>query len=313
MLAHQVVAPSGLAGAWTFDPVLVATLAVTALVYRRGRSRLGRRIGGQSGRRRAVAFYSGLAVLAATLMSPLDSLAATLFSAHMVQHLLLMLVAAPLLVHARPTAALVAGLPAGWRQATGAVRGEPWRAAARSALNPLVVWTVGTLALWAWHVPALYEAALAHDAVHVLEHASFLGAAALFWTVVLGSGVRPLRSGHAGRPLRSGHAGRPLRSGHAGRRGVSRPVAILLVLASSVQSSALGLVLLLGSTALYPVHAAGARAWEVSLVGDQRVAGGLMWGPPSFLYVVVIGWLVVRWFAEMEDAPSERPSVGAGV
>jgi cytochrome c oxidase assembly factor CtaG len=293
IVAHQTVGPSELAGSWTFEPVLLATLALTAFAYGRGRARLGRRVARPDGRRRAIAFYAGLAVLAAALISPLDALATTLFSGHMVQHLLLMLVAAPLLVHARPTAALVAGLPAGARQASRRLQADPWRAAAHTALNPLVVWTVGTIALWAWHVPALYEAALAHDAVHVLEHASFLGAALLFWTVVLASGARPLRSGHAG------------------RRGVSRPVAMLLVLASSVQSSALGLLLLLAPNALYPVHAPGARAWEVSLLGDQHVAGGLMWGPPTFLYVVVIGWLVVRWFAEMEDAPSDTVLVTA--
>ncbi|HEX2192850.1 MAG TPA: cytochrome c oxidase assembly protein [Acidimicrobiales bacterium] len=285
IVAHQTVGPSELAGSWTFEPVLLATLAVTAFVYGRGRARLGRRVARPDGRRRAIAFYNGLAVLAAALLSPLDPLASTLFSAHMVQHLLLMLVAAPLLVHARPTAALVAGLPAGWRQAAHGIRSDPWRAAARTALNPLVVWAAGALALWAWHVPPLYEAALAHDAVHVLEHTSFLGAAVLFWAVVLASGTR---------------------SAH-GRRGVSRPVAMLLVFASSVQSSALGLLLLLAPNALYPVHAPGARAWEVSLLGDQHVAGGLMWGPPTFLYVVVIGWLVVRWFAEMEaTAPGPR-------
>jgi putative membrane protein len=291
MLAHQVVAPSEVSGAWSFDPVLLLTLGVTAVVYGRGRARLAARIARPDGGRRALAFYGGLVVLAGALVSPLDALAATLFSAHMVQHLVLMLVAAPLLVSARPMAALVAGLPAAGRQAARGVRADPWRAATRAALNPLVVWAVGALTLWAWHLPALYEAALANDAVHVLEHASFLGAAVLFWTVVLGSG-------------------------HAGRPGVSRPAALLLVLASSVQSSALGAVLLLGSTALYPVHAAGARAWEVSLLGDQHVAGGLMWGPPTFLYVLVMGWLVVRWFAEMEDtrgalAPGDPPNARA--
>jgi putative membrane protein len=283
-LAH-VVAPSELAGSWSFEPFLVLTLAVATLVYGRGRARLGRRIARTSGKHRAVAFYAGLVVLVGALMSPLDALSSALFSAHMVQHLLLMLVAAPLLAYARPAAALVAGLPAGGRDAARGIRGDPWRAAARAALNPVVVWIVGALVLWAWHLPAMYEAALTNDLLHVLEHASFLGAALLFWSVVFGSGARPLRSGHAR------------------RRGVSRPVALLLVLASSVQSSVLGLVLLLTPSALYPVHATGARVWDVSLVGDQHVAGGLMWGPPAFLYVVVMGWLFVRWFAEMEEEP----------
>jgi putative membrane protein len=281
----EVVTPSELGWAWSAEPVLVASLALTAVVYGRGRARLGRRVARSNGKHRAAAFYAGLAVLAGALMSPLDALSSALFSAHMVQHLLLMLVAAPLLAYARPAAALVAGLPAGGRDAARGIRGYRWRAAARVALNPLVVWTVGVLVLWTWHLPALYEAALTNEPLHILEHASFLGAAMLFWSVVLASGAR---------------------------RGVSRPVALLLVLASSVQSSALGAVLLLTPRALYPVHATGARVWEVSLVGDQHVAGGLMWGPPTLLYVVVMGWLVVRWFAEMEEPPSEPLLATAG-
>ena len=294
MLAHQAVAPSELTGSWSLEPALLATLGLTVLLYRRGTARLGRRIpchsvGARSRterKRRAIAFYGGLLVLAAALVSPLDALASTLFSAHMVQHLLLMLVAAPLLVHARPASALVAGLPAGGRRAARGARGDLWRRAARAAVNPLAVWTVGTVALWAWHLPLLYEAALSHDALHVAEHASFLGAALLFWAVVLGSGAR---------------------------RGVPRPVAMLLVFATSVQSSALGIVLLLAPNVLYPLHAAGARVWEVSPLADQHVAGGLMWGPPAFLYVVVIGWLLVRWFAEMDDGSPDTGLVAAGL
>ena len=281
MLAHQAVAPSDLTGSWAFEPVLVVTLAMTALLYGRGRARLARRVVRPDGRRRALAFYGGLLVLAAALLSPLDALASTLFSGHMVQHLLLMVVAPPLLVYARPTAALVAGLPSGGRELARRVGGRGPKTSrwlpdiARLGTNPLVVLIVGALALWAWHMPSLYEAALAHEPVHVLEHASFLGAAMLFWSVVFVSGSR---------------------------RGAPRPVAILLVFASGVQSTALGAVLLFASTALYPVHAVGARLWNVSPLDDQQLAGALMWGPPALLYVVVMGWLLVRWFTEMEDA-----------
>ncbi len=291
MLAHQVVAPSDLAGSWTFEPALLATLALAALVYGRGRARLGRRIAGSREKRRAVAFYTGLMVLAGALMSPLDALAHALFSGHMAQHLLLMVVAAPLLVYGRPTAALVAGLPAGGRDLLrrSGLRGpnaqSGLRRTARALANPVVVWIIGTLALWAWHMPALYEAALAHGPLHVLEHASFLGAAVLFWSVVFASGTR---------------------------RGLPRPVAIVLVFASGVQGSALGAVLLFASTPLYSVHAEGARVWDVSPLADQQLAGALMWSPPALLYIVVMGWLLVRWFAEMDDASPEPLLVTAG-
>ncbi len=281
MLAHQVVAPSDLAGSWAFEPAVLAALALAALVHWRGRARLGRRIARPREKRRAAAFYGGLAILAAALMSPLDALASTLFSGHMAQHLLLMVVAAPLLVYARPSAALVAGLPAGGRDL---VRESGVRGAAHSLTNPLVVWIIGTVALWAWHMPALYEAALAHEPLHVLEHASFFGAAVLFWSVVFASGTR---------------------------RGPPRPVAIVLVFASGVQGSALGAVLLFASTPLYAVHEAGARLWDVSPLGDQQLAGALMWSPPALMYIVVMGWLLVRWFAEMDDAAPDPALVTA--
>jgi putative membrane protein len=187
----------------------------------------------------------------------------------------ILVVAAPLLVYARPAPALVAGLPAEGRDL---VRRSGLRGTAHALANPVVVWIIGTLALWAWHMPALYEAALAHGPVHVLEHASFLGAALLFWGVVFASGTR---------------------------RGVPRPIAIVLVFASGVQSSALGAVLLFASSPLYDVHAEGARVWEVSPLGDQQLAGALMWSPPALLYILVMGWLLVRWFDEMEPASAE--------
>lgn len=273
MLAHQVVAPSQLAGAWSFEPAVIAGLAATAVVYGRGTARLGRRVGSSGRARRNLAFYSGLAVVAAALLSPLDALAAALFSAHMVQHLLLMVVAAPLLASSRPTAALVAGLPALGRDVARLVRGGSLGRMARVLARPVVVWAVGAVALWAWHMPALYDAALAHDLLHALEHASFLAAALLFWGVVFASGAR---------------------------RGLPRPIATLLVFASGVQSSALGAVLVFASTPLYPVHAAGAAVWGRSPLEDQQLAGALMWVPPALLYVLTMAWLLYRWFADME-------------
>ncbi len=285
ILAHGVVAPSEVAGSWTFEPAVVTALVVTAVLYGRGRTRLGRRIQGGGSSARAAAFYGALVVLAAALLSPLDGLASTLFTAHMVQHLLLMVVAAPLAVYARPTAALVAGLPTQGRRLARGARGDVWDRVRDAALNPLVVWTVGALVLWAWHMPGLYESALSNDALHALEHASFFGTALLFWSVVLASGTR---------------------------RGVPRPIAALLVVASGLQSSALGAVLLFAGKPLYPSHLPGARAWDVSPLGDQQLAGALMWGPPALLYVAVMGWLLVRWFAEVDAAnPQPVRPVGA--
>ncbi|MFP5316725.1 MAG: cytochrome c oxidase assembly protein [Acidimicrobiia bacterium] len=243
MLAHQ-------AGAWTFEPGVVLGLVAAATVYARGRRRLGRRP------RRTAAFVAGLAVLVVALLSPLDGHASHRFAAHMVQHLLLMSVAAPLLVLARPAAALVAGLPPALDP-----RGLRGRVRLDLLTHPLVVWGLGTVIVWAWHMPALYDAALSSDLLHAVEHATFLATGYLFWWFVL-------------------------------RRRTARPVATLVVFANGVQSSALGAVLVFASTPLYPEHTAG--------LSDQQLAGALMWGPPAFLYLVTMGWLLVRWFGEME-------------
>ncbi len=284
--AHQAVAPSDLAASWSFEPAVLAALVATGIVYARGRTRLGRRIAATAHLARPAAFSGGLAVIAAALLSPIDAAATSLFSGHMVQHLVLMLVAAPLLVFSKPAAALLAGLPGRARDgvrhaATGSLRrpvGLLW--------HPAIVWGAGTVVLWAWHMPALYEAALSHDALHALEHATFLGTAILFWSVVLGS---------------------------SSRRGVPRPIAVVVVFATGVQSSALGAVLLFATNPLYPVHAAGARLWERALLEDQQLAGALMWGPPALLYLVTMGWLLVRWFSEMdESSASERALIPAG-
>lgn len=282
ILAHQTLTPSALARSWTFEPVALTAVVLAAVFYGCGAARLGRRVPNRGGSQVA-AFYGGLAVLLVALVSPVDAIASTLFSAHMVQHLLLMVVAAPLLAYARPAPALVSGLPPSARR----VARRPWpalRHLTTTATTPVTVWIAGAVALWAWHMPALYELALENDAVHALEHASFLATALLLWNVVVRSGTR---------------------------RGEARPVALLLVLASAVQGSALGAVLLFASRPLYGSHVAGAAAWDTTPLQDQQLAGALMWGPPAVLYVVVTGWLLVRWFAEMDDAPATTPRISA--
>ena len=271
---------------WTFEPVLAVALVVAAVLYARGTGRLRQRITGTARTGRMVAFYGGLTVLAAALMSPIDATSSALFSAHMIQHLLLMVVAAPLLVLARPMAALVAGLPAAGRDAFRHVAAGGARGVLHALTRPVVVWSVGAVVLWGWHMPSLYEAAISHEALHVAEHASFLGTALLFWTVVLGSTAR--------------------------RGPAARPIAALLVFATGVQSTALGAVLVFASSSLYPVHAAGTMAWGTTPLEDQQLAGALMWAPPAFLYAITLGWLLFRWFSEMEHASPGRLLVATG-
>ncbi|MGH9229607.1 MAG: cytochrome c oxidase assembly protein [Acidimicrobiales bacterium] len=288
-LAHHPVAPSELWGAWQPDPLILGALALTGLAYRRGMAHLpvARRNGRVAPVRPAnvVAFAGGLLVLAVALASPLELAAASLFSAHMVQHLLLLVVAAPLLVCGRPVMVLSHALPRRWRRQVGRVGARRrFRAAAHVLLHPAVVWAVGTAVLWAWHLPSPYEAALGNEALHALEHASLVATAALAWALALGRA----------------------------RRRLAVPAAAGLLFATALQSGALGAVLALARTPLYPTHGPVAPLWGLTALEDQQLAGGLMWVPPGLVYVVVITTLLARWFGSL-DTPDIADRRSAGV
>jgi len=172
MLAHHAVAPSELWTAWRPDPGVLVAVGLAAVGYRRMHAR------SPQGRGEVAAFAAGLAAVAVALASPLEGAAGALFSAHMLQHLLLVLVAAPL---------LVAGLPPLPVRAA-----PPWaRRWLDVLLHPVVVWALATVTLWAWHLPVLYDAAVRNDVLHAFEHATLLGTALLVWAVVWGKGPRP--------------------------------------------------------------------------------------------------------------------------
>jgi putative membrane protein len=241
--------------------------------------------------RRAAAMAAGLAAVALALAPPLEQLAAERFAAHMGQHLLLMLVAAPLIAAARPVAVAAAALPAPARDALHHGLPGRLRPVARRLRHPLAVWLLGTAVVWGWHAPALYQLALRTDAVHALEHGMFLGAAGLFWSLVFRAG----RGGAVG--------------GDA-----ARPAALALVFATGLSSGALGAVLTFAGAPLYPDQATIVAAAGGDPLADQQLAGVLMWMPPGVLYLAVMTWLLVAWFRELDSRTAgDRPGpVAAG-
>src|SRR3954471_2138593 len=182
--ADEAVTPAALWGSWTFEPVVVVLLIATACAYGLGVRRLWTAAGTGQGisRTQAAAFAGGWAVLVIALVSPIDALSDALFSVHMVQHELLILVAAPLMVLGAPLVAFVWALPPGvGKRAFAAVR-APVSVAAWAAISaPASVWVLHAVALWVWHVPSLYQAALESEFIHGLEHSCFFVTAALFW------------------------------------------------------------------------------------------------------------------------------------
>jgi putative membrane protein len=213
--------------------------------------------------RRHVSAFIGLVVLAAALSPPVDALADRKLSAHMVQHLALWLAAPPLLVWGRPFLTFMLALPLEGRRVVQRL-GLLIRPVFRTATRPLVVWTLSTAALWLWHLPRLYQSAVRHTGVHMLEHATFIGAALVLWSAVLGT---------------------------MPHRRVSRGAAILLVFATMLQSAWLAMVLSFASTVVYPVYGS---------LGDQQLAGVLMWVPMTTIYAIAAGALFLRWFSELD-------------
>jgi cytochrome c oxidase assembly factor CtaG len=218
---------------------------------------------------RAVAvFAAGWTALCAALLSPLDALGQQLFSAHMLQHEVLMLVAAPLLVLGQPFAASVWAFPSALRQRVGAVAAfKALRTLRQWLALPLVAWSVHALVLWVWHAPPLFEAALLHRSVHTLQHATFFFAAALFWWACWAA----VRARHGGGPL------------------------ILYQFTTMVHTGALGALLVFSPVAWFPAYLHSAREWSLTPLEDQQLGGLIMWIPGGIAYLIAGLALLHRW------------------
>ena len=269
VLAHAdgPVTPATVAGYWHADPVVLAGLAVAALVHRHGRR------DGDVGWRTA-AFHLGLGAIALALLSPVDAAATALMSAHMLQHDLLVLVAAPLLVLARPGPRLLRGLPGSGRRAIGRTR-RGLRLGGRHARglhHPVLGVTALVVALWSWHATTPYTAALDNELIHATEHATLLAGGWLFWSAVAAA-IRDQRHGPA--------------------------VAMLFV--AGLQGVLLGMLLMFSAEPWYDVFAASTRAWGLTPLVDQQIAGVVLWLPGSLLFVATAVTAVVRALQQDED------------
>lgn len=269
--AH-VVSPGEVWSSWGGEAPVVALLVAAACAYALA-ARAAR-----PPRRAAACGCAGFAVLGLALASPLHAAAGALFSAHMVQHMALVAVAAPLLALGCPPALARALPPSLRRRASRALRRPAWRAVRGLALNATVVVGAHVAVLWLWHLPGPYEAAARRDVVHALEHASLLATAVLFWRVVL----------------------------HV-RAGPSYGVAFAALFATMLSTGALGAVLAFSSQSLYAVHEAGARAWHTTPLADQQLAGAVMWVPAGAAYLGGAVLLLLRLLRALERTAPATP------
>ena len=283
---NDVVTPANLWHHWGGDPGALISIIVIAVMYGAGVRRLWKNAGpGHVVSRVEVGcFYAGILVLLAALCSPLDAVADMLFSAHMLQHVLLIAVAAPLAILGAPLLPFMWSLPRGVRVAGGrAWNAVGMRRGGAALARPLPAWGLHTIALWAWHLPGPYSAALASAPVHALEHICFYVTALLMWWVAF----RPLR-------------------GHGGIAG-----SLFVIAGTFAQSGLLGAILTFSGSPWYYSQSLGAAAWQLTALEDQQLAGLIMWIPAGFIYLIALLAVMRRVFDTPES--SARYTATAGI
>jgi putative membrane protein len=265
-------------GASAWDLAALGALLALAILYALGRWSM-RADAAHRTRAGAGAFWLGWAAMLAAILPPLDALAVQRFAAHMLQHELLMLVGAPLIVAGRPLATAMLGLPRALRRRSSAVLQRHGTAAAwRLATAPVAAWALHGAAIWLWHAPALYDAAVRSEGVHALQHAMFTGTAVLFW-----SGLVYGRYGRAG-------------------YGAS----VFYVFTTLIHTGLLGAVFTLSPVAFYRVYAERAP----DPVADQQLAGLVMWVPAGLVLTATGIALFAAWLGEGERRAGHRGPLG---
>jgi putative copper resistance protein D len=253
---------------WTFAVDVWLPIILAALAYWQARSIVDRRHPGNPVPRwRVWSWMGGLAVIIVALASPIEFYDTTLFSAHMVQHLLLTMVAAPLLVLGAPITLLlrVSSPHARKRWILPVLNSR----VVRIISYPVVAWTLFAAVMWFTHFSPLFDAALDDFGIHRLEHALYLGSALLFWWPVIGADPSPHRMSYPGR--------------------------ILYLALGMPLSSFLGLVIFSGRTPLYEHYLTLERDWGWSVMEDQAWAGGIMWAGGDAVFVLALILTVAAW------------------
>jgi putative membrane protein len=265
--------PHDLWTAWRFEPGIVIPLLISALLYAIGaRRQRGVRL------RDMLCFWSGWLILAMALVSPLHPLGETLFSAHMAQHEILMLCAAPLMVLSRPLVPSLWGLPVETRRLLGRwAKSTIVRRTWAALTAPLAAWTIHAIALWSWHAPFLFQATLQNEWVHAAQHLSFFLSALLFWWSLFYA---------------------------RGRGGYGS--AVLYVFTTGVHTSILGALLTFANTVWYPAYRDTVAPWKLTALEDQQIGGLIMWVPAGLVYLAAGLFLLAAWMRESDRLVMER-------
>jgi putative membrane protein len=265
---------------WSIEPPL-AYVAVAGLLYWLG----GRGSRAKPEPLRVASFVAGLVTIVVALDSPIDGSADRLFWVHMVQHILLLTAAPPLILLGRPWPRMWRALPLTFRTkfGRGLARGR-FTAPLRALARPLPAWALFNGCIIAWHIPALYNATLTSNAVHQTEHAMFFFTGLLFWARVIDPG-----------PLRP---------------RLEWPLRIAYVTGAMVVGFAIGFTLVVVQHPLIPHYAALVhRPGGLTALDDQQIAGGMMWVPGSISFTIAALTGFYRWLEPDSQTSPPRSAV----
>jgi cytochrome c oxidase assembly factor CtaG len=266
---------------WGWEPGSMIGLALLAYLYGVGLWRLWRGSGVGHGIRKgeACCFLAGWVTLFIALISPLHPLGQVLFSAHMIQHELLMLIAAPLIVLGRPMIAFLHALPARTAHGLGQFSNTAgWRRFWGTISAPFAAWLIHAAVLWSWHAPALFQATLHSEWVHAAQHVSFLLSALLFWWALI----------------------------HGRRTAVNYGLAVLYLFTTAVHSGLLGALLTFAGSIWYPDYAHTTASWGLTALEDQQAGGLIMWVPACLVYIVAGLIMFAGWLRQSEAVARKR-------
>jgi putative membrane protein len=265
--AHELIR------AWSFEPGVVIPILLSGVLYGIGTARL-RKVAPIASRKIDIYYFAaGWLALVLALISPIHAWGSVLFSAHMTQHEILMLAAAPLLVLGRPIVPFLWAFPkpiaqtfASWSKI------RIWQKIWRTISNPFVAWIIHAVVLWSWHAPVLFQATLENESVHALQHASFLFSALLFWWAVI----------------------------HGRQRALGFGLAVLYMFTTALHSGLLGALLTFAKAVWYPDYLNTTSSWGLTPLEDQQIGGLIMWVPAGLVYIAAALALFAGWLRESE-------------
>jgi putative membrane protein len=255
---------------WSWEPQIVLPLAIVFVMYATGALRRGQL---HILRWRHASFFAGWLSLFLALTSPIHELGEQLFSAHMLQHEIMILISAPLIAASHPGATCLWAFAPRGRVSIGAwVHRIEQKQLIRFVTAPLIAWLLEAIALWVWHIPVLYQATLESDWIHAAQHLSFFLTAVIFWSALYG----------------------------VGRSAMSYGAGTFYVFGTAVHCSALGALLTFSTVLWYPAYSGTTARWGFTPLEDQQLGGVIMWVPSAIVFIVIALALVAKWLRESD-------------